>query len=178
MGAEVATSEEPEAAELRGTLRQIVGLVERSRETGSHAIDRDDAMRAILILARASLGRPRTNGPVIDELYERIATLEAQAIDGTLDRRALATLRDEHRLLGEGHDRLLANIARMRQEAGDLRRVTGRGGTLPEALVDSLRDMRARLGMIADYEVPPSESDMATWRAVISTAIEFFSSQE
>lgn len=85
MSTEIATTEEPEAAHLRGVIRRISAILERMREPGSWNLSTEAAVGEIDGACRAAMRRPATNGTVIDQLYRKIGQLEADALDRTCD---------------------------------------------------------------------------------------------
>lgn len=177
MGQEILTKEEPEAAHLRGVLRQIQGLLDRSTRSDSHAIAEAKAKQLIHEACAKALARPWTNGAVIDELTEKISVLETNAIDRKVDRdllRSASIALDAHReltsKLTQERDALRALVASQTVSV----RSGGRGGG-SEAFLTMLAD---QLGFLGEYQVPPKPENARFWAETLRAIAQTLSNPE
>lgn len=163
MGQEIATKEEPEAAHLRGVLRQIQGILDRATRNDSHTITVDRAKQLIYEACAKALARPWTNGAAIDELTSKIAVLETKLVDQDVDRKLfqeraveVLTLRQSLHSLAQERDALRATLASQIGQA----RSAGTGGA-GAAILTEIAD---QLAFLVEYQVPPKPEKAARWQ--------------
>lgn len=163
MGQEIVTKEEPEAAHLRGVLRQVIGILDRASRTDSHAISIDKAKQRLYEVCAAALARPWTNGAAIDELTAKISVLETKLVDQDVDRKLfqeraveVLTLRQSLASLAQERDALRATLA---SQIGQTRS-TGTGGA-GAAILTEIAD---QLAFLVEYQVPPKPDKAARWQ--------------
>lgn len=163
MGKEVETSDEPEAASLRGSIRRINAILGRMIEKGSWNLSTEAAVGEIRTVVDAAMKRPATNGTVIDELYRKIAKLEAASIDHALDVRALSAAKTEADTLREIQRRASAEVSELRAQLVNAR--ASQAGALD--MTEESRKWLAKLGeqllFLAQHEVPVKLEIAQSW---------------
>lgn len=171
MGKEIETTEEPEAAYLRGVVRRIEGIVERTRETGSWKLAEAEAGAEILKVCATALARPRTNGTVIDQLYERISTLASKAVDQAVDANLVAQVKAENA-------QLKGAISQLQADAAALRDVAAKSGAgqvaqldVPGAILETLRALAGQIEFLGENELPLRRQIAIKWAATLRKAV-------
>lgn len=167
MGDEVKTTDEPEAAHLRGVLRRVSAILDvlRGGETDAEA-----RVREATAVVEQALARPRTNGRVIDELYDKIATLEGVSVDAKIDRELLQNARNDVVTLRLLNERLQREVSSLRGQLGAA--VAVQSGAID--LADDARQFLAKLGeqlvFLAQHDAPLKLEIAQSW-AMRLTAI-------
>ncbi len=165
MGKEVEATEEPEAAYLRGALRRIQGVIERTKEAGPWNLSTTAGLAEIATVLDAAMRRPATNGVVIDELYTKIAKLEAAAVDARLDTQAFNAIKTENATLREMHKRISAEASTLRSQLAQEFAKQSAGIDPAADAREFLRTLGVHLKMLGEMGAPLKLERAQEWAA-------------
>lgn len=165
MGREVQTTDEPEAAHLRGVLRRIDGILDRAREQGGWRLSPEAALGELSTVVAEALRRPRTNGAVIDELYAKIAQLEGETIERRVDLQLLHTARSENAQLRQIQQALQAEVTSLRREVGAAHAAQASAIDLAAEARAFLVKLGEQIVFLAEHEVPIKLEIAESWSA-------------
>jgi hypothetical protein len=163
MGTEVATTEEPEAAYLRSSLRRIQGIVERTKEAGPWNLSTTAGLAEIHNVLADAMKRPATNGAVIDELYRKISALEGAAVDHKIDQQLLSAAKTEADTLREIQRRQGAEVTELRSQLVNARATQAGALDMTEEARKFLSKLAEQLVFLAQHDAPLKMEIAQSW---------------
>ena len=163
MGKEVETTDEPEAASLRGSIRRIDGILGRMHEQDAWNLGTEAAVGEIRTVVDLAMKRPATNGTVIDELYRKIAKLEGAAVEHGVDVALLSSARTAAETLREIQRRQSAEVSALRGQLAQAHATQSGAIDLADDARAFLAKLAEQLVLLADCSAPIKPEIARSW---------------